>query len=411
LEHEEVASGIESATLRCLAEGTVEVLLGAVDGGSLPNGGLSALAIAESLVVSGLPPSTVLGACETAAGLVWRLVSDELANMRLDRVVFTQLMVAVGETVFDMSAKLGEALRRRLMSTRIGIAEVRGEDPRLTVFDSLLVSPHLGERTLRDAAKRVGYRLGDAHVVALLALRGKGDVARWKGCLGQSAELTSVVSRVQLGSEDPIVEVRASEVVLIYPMHRERGDKSLADRLGSAVCEARLPKGVEVVVTVGRLVEGAVGIAASYAQARRALDAVAATKYADRAVSYEKMLPVLLLLDNPRLAADIRRSALEPLIRQDEERGRDLVMTLRVLIETGGNASAAAASLRIHRHTLSGRLASIERLTGLKLRNHGDLLLLELGLRTLDLSPDEQASPVRQAGPAGSSCAGRAGVA
>lgn len=64
----------------------------------------------------------------------------------------------------------------------------------------------------------------------------------------------------------------------------------------------------------------------------------------------------------------------------DRERRSDLLKTLRVYFETGANASEAADRLFLHRNSLLYRLARIEELVGLDLKDSRARLALQLGL-------------------------------
>jgi|SRR5215212_5027517 DNA-binding PucR family transcriptional regulator len=70
----------------------------------------------------------------------------------------------------------------------------------------------------------------------------------------------------------------------------------------------------------------------------------------------------------------------EPLVAYDQERGSDLIRTLKVYLTTGANASEAADRLFLHRNSLLYRLARIGELTDLDLKDPRARLALQLGL-------------------------------
>ncbi len=70
----------------------------------------------------------------------------------------------------------------------------------------------------------------------------------------------------------------------------------------------------------------------------------------------------------------------EPLLVYDRERRSDLMRTLRVYFATGANASEAADRLFLHRNSMLYRLARVEKLTGLDLKDSRARLALQLGL-------------------------------
>ncbi|MCJ7795770.1 MAG: helix-turn-helix domain-containing protein, partial [Thermoleophilia bacterium] len=69
----------------------------------------------------------------------------------------------------------------------------------------------------------------------------------------------------------------------------------------------------------------------------------------------------------------------------DQRRNSHLVDTLKAYLATDRSVGAAAASLNMHRNTLSKRLERIEALLGLSLTANDDLVSLTLGLRAWEL--------------------------
>ena len=71
---------------------------------------------------------------------------------------------------------------------------------------------------------------------------------------------------------------------------------------------------------------------------------------------------------------------IEPLEKHDRERRSDLVKTLKAYFDTGANVSEAADRLFLHRNSMIYRLARVEKLTGLDLKDPRARLALQLGL-------------------------------
>jgi DNA-binding PucR family transcriptional regulator len=93
-----------------------------------------------------------------------------------------------------------------------------------------------------------------------------------------------------------------------------------------------------------------------------------------------------LLLEKLAYSPDLApfRELIEPLLAHDLERRSDLVRTLRVYFASGANASEAADRLFLHRNSMLYRLARIQRLTGLDLKDPRAGLVLQLGLLSID---------------------------
>jgi DNA-binding PucR family transcriptional regulator len=104
-----------------------------------------------------------------------------------------------------------------------------------------------------------------------------------------------------------------------------------------------------------------------------------------------------LLLEKLAYSPDLTpfRELIEPLLAHDLERRSDLVRTLRVYFASGANASEAADRLFLHRNSMLYRLARIQRLTGLDLKDPRAGLVLQLGLLSID-EPERSADDANQ---------------
>jgi hypothetical protein len=109
----------------------------------------------------------------------------------------------------------------------------------------------------------------------------------------------------------------------------------------------------------------------------RALIAIAAQSGRRGRVRAEDFLPELLLADAPEIAGRIAARVFGPLDRAD---AADLATTLRSLAASGFDSTAAAAALPVHRNTLLYRVARIEKLTGLSLKDQRDRTLVLLAV-------------------------------
>ena len=78
------------------------------------------------------------------------------------------------------------------------------------------------------------------------------------------------------------------------------------------------------------------------------------------------------------------RELVRALVKHDRERRSDLVRTLRAYFAAGSNASEAADRLFLHRNSMLYRLARIQSLTGLDLKDPRAALALQLGLLALE---------------------------
>lgn len=130
----------------------------------------------------------------------------------------------------------------------------------------------------------------------------------------------------------------------------------------------------------------------------RALLAIAAGTGRRGPVRAEDFLPELLLANSPGLAGRIVEQVFGPLREADSA---DLVATLRCLAGHGFDTTAAAAALPVHRNTLLYRVARIEKLTGLSLKEQRDRTLVLLAVTWENISGHVQSAGPETANPAG----------
>jgi hypothetical protein len=109
----------------------------------------------------------------------------------------------------------------------------------------------------------------------------------------------------------------------------------------------------------------------------RALLAIAAGSGRRGRVRAEDFLPELLLADSPGIADRIVRRVFGPLDKAD---AADLAVTLRCLAASGFDNTVAAVALPVHRNTLLYRIARIEKLAGLSLKDQRDRTLVLLAV-------------------------------
>jgi DNA-binding PucR family transcriptional regulator len=108
-------------------------------------------------------------------------------------------------------------------------------------------------------------------------------------------------------------------------------------------------------------------------------------------------------VNTERLLSELARSPdlasfeelVRPLVERDRERRSDLVRTLRAYFASGANASEAADQMFLHRNSMLYRLARIQELTGLDLKDPDASLALRLGLLVLEKGekPNEAEHP------------------
>jgi hypothetical protein len=128
----------------------------------------------------------------------------------------------------------------------------------------------------------------------------------------------------------------------------------------------------------------------------RALTVIASRSGRQGRVRAEDFLPELLLAGSPETASRIVQRVLGPLDRPD---AADLAATLRCLAVSGFDGTAAAAALPVHRNTLLYRIARIEKLTGLSLKEQRDRTLVLLAVTWDAIGADVRSAAADPDGP------------
>ena len=181
-----------------------------------------------------------------------------------------------------------------------------------------------------------------------------------------------------------LVGMRQGEVVALYPVGGPADTdrvKADADAFATALAEQK------VCVGIGGNHHGIQAVADSYGEARDALEIARGAGVHDRAIAFDEVLIDHVVRSSPH-GDRILDGTLRPLLDYDSRRQAELVSTLRAYVQSGFNLTRSAELLNVHPNTVVYRLRRIRELSGRDPQNADDLLLLFLGLKLLELSPE-----------------------
>ena len=342
----------------------------------------------------GFPLAAMLRASDLLVRITWEFIAEDLLHLATESPAEAyRLTTELSTRLLGASARL----RREEIDAYLHAEREHGstsDKARRMFLDELLTATANDPEDMHRRAAQFGYRLGDEHAVAVLTVEGPsvdGSPA--------DAEVNKVLRRLNeavafaiVGTDMPLVQTRRDSVVAVFPASQEDGEETIRQTIESAVGPVDAPAGWHLIAGLGRIEPALTGVAVSYRQAQRALEAAHVTGMHTGVVSYADMLPSLLLLEDPALAKDSWRTTVEPLSTYDAANGTQLVATLSVYLEERGVLAATAQRLFVHRHTLAPRLEQIEQLTGRSLQDRNDLFMLELGLRAHMLARDTSAA-------------------
>lgn len=376
------------AEVRAISRTNLMLILRAIaEGEDLSEQALAVLReLGRRRAMQGFPLHAILRAYQVGTRIAWQFVIEELHRLDVGGEVVAEVVAQVSVAILGLTALVSGAVSQAFLEAERETAQVE-ERTRDDFFDELLAGPVGGAEPLRERGARFGYRLRDAHAVAVLSVEGLDSRAA-----GGEDEVYAIVREVadalragRPGGNEPLVQQRGTAIIAILPVPPGHSDSAVRAVIERVLLSAPVTAGVEVMGAVGGVERGIAGIGVSYRQALRALDAARATGTTHRLSSYVEMLPTLMLLQDPSLATDLWRATIEPLARHDAEHGGQLVATLSALFQERGNLVATARRLFVHRHTLSARLERIEELTGWSPRERPEALLLELGLHAQEV--------------------------
>ena len=307
----------------------------------------------------GVPLEVVLRAYRLCGRLLWERmcrVSAERFDGRYDRALLGAAD-RVWQLIDSASDRLVDAYRREE-------AQVRSLDAgrRYSMTEGLLQGRGRDPGFARDAARVLGLPEHQDLVVVVAPQDDSGPPEQARESL-TAPGFTSVW------------HARPGELVGGVPVGADGADP-LAGALRPG---ARGPVGLSAPVAgLGRLDE-------AHAAARLAAATLPAGEPA--VATLDDRLPEALLAGSPELSARIRRCALGPVLDLPDAERDVLLSTLAATLEAGGSPSRAASALYCHRNTVMYRLARIESLSGRRIADHRDRLLLGLGLLASGSAP------------------------
>ncbi len=234
-------------------------------------------------------------------------------------------------------------------------------------------------------ARALHLKLAESYIVVVVRGEGMhGELGRDQSVPGNVA-LDRIVETTRCHVQPPeglqlLCGMHRGDLVVLYPAN-EPEDLQLV-RSDCVELANALP--VEVSLGVSSYHRGLSAVATAYAEAREAVEVADRLGMRGRAVGLDDVLVDHML----HASADAQRllsSAMQALVDYDIQHGSDLVATLQTYVDTRFNLTKSGALLFVHPNTVVYRLRRIHELTGRDPHDVEDLLVLWLGLKTLDL--------------------------
>jgi DNA-binding PucR family transcriptional regulator len=182
-----------------------------------------------------------------------------------------------------------------------------------------------------------------------------------------------------------LVGMRHGEVVALYPFE---DSEELETIKRSCLEVASDLESQSVSIGMSSFRKGLAQLALSYAEAREAIEIAVKAGSSGRVIAFDDVL-IDSIIRSSRRAEQIVDSTIGRLLSYDAVRQTALVPTLRAYVEAGFNVTKGAESLCVHPNTVVYRLGRIKALTGRDPHAPDDLVLLYLGLKLIELGPEQ----------------------
>jgi PucR family transcriptional regulator, purine catabolism regulatory protein len=283
-----------------------------------------------------------------------------------------------------------------LISVKLAVQRERNraiQSSRTEFLRQALMSSPSETVDLQARANLLGLREGEAYVVVAAHPSAGVDSAQ-RGLLRDA--LVDVAATLTAGSGPPfMLETEGATLMLVPLRGLPEGSGSVRDALQRALRGATLP------VTIGISEEGR-GLAdapSRLGQATRAADLAGKLHGQGSVRSFAEMRAYDLLdqvaATNPEVEFTIV-PGLRELFDADEERGLDLVDTVRTYLRCGGNLERTAARLFLHRNSVRYRIERARGYLGTSLSDPGQWLQLEMALAIHSLRQPPRNNPRRR---------------
>jgi sugar diacid utilization regulator len=312
--------------------------------------------------------------------LLWETVlASASAEVAVEREAALQIAGALLEHLDLQSSAAAQGFLEELQSAWSDREVVRRD-----LLDALIAGAGDSER-VRRLARSLRLRLHENYIVVVVrgeerTLEETPDLPlATRVALRQIVDAARMRLKPRTGSL--LVGMRHGEVVALHPFE-DSGELETVKRSCCTLASDLEEQGA--CVGMSGCHAGLEQLAVSYAEASEAVEIAVGTGTRGRVVAFEDVL-IDSIVRSSRHAERIVNSTIAPLLSYDEERQAELVATLQAYVATGFNLAKSAERLCVHPNTVVYRLGRIKGLTGRDPHAPDDLLLLQLGLKLVEL--------------------------
>ncbi len=262
-------------------------------------------------------------------------------------------LTELDELAIDHAATVAAVILLKEREVQRAELERRGD-----LLEQLLDLADAPKPALVDEVRRLGFRSDRPFQV--LIIEGTPAASEQPRALPRNVErwLEEVNGPAMVGS-------RGEQVVVLVQSQAPGLGGPLAERMVSELSHPSLPLRVGVGAPVGELS----ALRTSFSQAHEALELAQVLGRAEGTLTFKDlgMFHWLRHLPTELLEGNSYYQAVRTLAAHDESHNGELLHTLETYLQAGGNATAAAGRLNLHRNTLAYRLQRIEQVLELEL--------------------------------------------
>jgi sugar diacid utilization regulator len=260
------------------------------------------------------------------------------------------------------------------------------------LLEGLLLGHLLDPAEVARRALRVGFEAGRSYQVMVMVPEDQAaplpDAAAdaRRAVLRRQRLCDGLAGLIESRVAEAIVSPQHDELVAIVPASE---DGRLAPKeLGRAaiIHAGTLFSGWSLTVGIGGPCAQPAEVAASYAQARRAVEAAQRFGRRGQVVAFEDLglYRLLFQVANPAELNGFVEQVLGELLAYDARHQGDLVLTLAAFLRNNASPQATARELAVHVNTVSYRLQRIRTVSGLNLDESEDRLLAGVALKIVE---------------------------
>jgi len=304
----------------------------------------------------GVPMELVLNAYAVGSRALWEALMAERHNAPEE--IDDAVLLAAGRQIWAaldiQCATMAEAYRRE--SARIQRRDLQRQQ---RLLDVLLDGRYAEEGVTVEARELLGLDPDEPLACIVMLFDGMRDMRSVEDHL----ERLGVLS---------YWHVRGDRQVGVVPLRKMQladliaGLSPVPARVGVATSSAGLP-----------------GLAVAYRLAAGAAETI--PRGTATVVAAADRLPEILVANSPEVAAELVEQTLGKVLVQPPAQRKALLSTLRALLDHNGSPTHAASVLYCHRNTVIYRLRQLEELTGRRLSDARDRLVLGLALLAVDV--------------------------